>query len=69
MSYIKIWIYTLCGQPKKREPALQSEILKQVCAHILNNAKDKGIYIDRINGSDEYIHVLMLLKYDNSISK
>jgi len=43
--------------------------LSQVCEHILNNAKEKGIYIDTISGHDEHLHTLMLLKHDLSISK
>jgi REP element-mobilizing transposase RayT len=33
------------------------------------NARSKGIFIDRINGYEDHIHVLMLLKNENSISK
>jgi REP element-mobilizing transposase RayT len=40
-----------------------------MCNHILENAGRKDIYIDRINGHDDHIHVLMLLKDSNSISK
>ena len=68
MSYIKIWIHAVCGT-KNREPVLKLPILQQVCSHINSNAKEKGIYLDRINGYDEHVHVLMLLKHDHSISK
>ncbi len=68
MSYIKIWIHAVWGT-KNREPILNPTILQQVCSHIISNAKEKGIYIDTINGHDEHIHVLMLLKTENSISK
>jgi REP element-mobilizing transposase RayT len=68
MSYIKIWIHAVWAT-KNREPVLKPGILSQVCNHIQSNAKDKGIYIDRINGYDEHIHALMFLKSDNSISK
>ncbi len=68
MSYIKIWIHAVWST-KDREPVLKPDILKQVCNHIFSNAKEKGIYIDKINGYDEHMHVLMLLKHDNSISK
>ena len=68
MSYIKIWIHAVWGT-KNREPILKPTILQQVCSHIVSNAKEKGIYIDTINGHDEHIHVLMLLKAENSISK
>ena len=68
MSYIKIWIHAVWGT-KNRTPILKQPVLKSVCAHIRENAKAKGIYLDRINGHDDHIHVLMLLKYDLSISK
>jgi putative transposase len=68
MSYIKIWIHAVWGT-KNRLPLLRGPILSQVCKHISNNAKEKGIYIDTINGYDEHVHVLMLLKHDFSISK
>lgn len=68
MSYIKIWIHAVWGT-KNRLPLLKEPILSRVCEHILNNAKEKGIYIDTINGHDEHVHVLMLLKYDCSIAK
>jgi putative transposase len=68
MSYIKIWIHAVWGT-KKRESVLKPDILKQLCMHIRSNAEDKGIYIDRINGFDDHVHILMLLKSDNSISK
>ena len=68
MSYIKIWIHAVWGT-KNRMPLLKQPILEQVCSHIAINAKEKGIYIDRINGYNEHLHVLMLLKSDYSISK
>lgn len=68
MSYIKIWIHAVWGT-KNRQPILKPSILQQVCSHIKSNAKEKGIFIDRINGHDEHIHVLMLLNHDYSISK
>ena len=68
MSYVKIWIHAVWGT-KNREPILKPPILEKVCSHISANAKEKGIYIDRINGFHEHIHVLMLLKSEHSISK
>ncbi len=68
MSYIKIWIHAVWGT-KNREPILSPTILQQVCSHIDLNAAAKGIYIDTINGHNDHMHVLMLLKAENSISK
>ena len=61
MSYIKIWIHAVWAT-KNHEPVLKPGVLSEVCHHIQSNAKEKGIYIDRINGYDEHIHTLMLLK-------
>ncbi|MEJ7674462.1 MAG: IS200/IS605 family transposase [Chitinophagaceae bacterium] len=68
MSYIKIWIHAVWGT-KNRTPILKPPLLQHVCDHIKVNAKEKGIYIDTINGHDDHIHALMLLKHDLSISK
>ena len=68
MSYVKIWIHSVWST-KNREPYLKPPKLQVMCEHILENAGKKNIYIDRINGYDEHIHVLMLLKDGNSISK
>ncbi len=68
MSYIKIWIHAVWGT-KNRLPLLKEPVLTQVCNHILNNANKKGIYIDTINGYDEHIHTLTLLKHDLTISR
>lgn len=38
-------------------PLLKQLVLEKVCADIVSNAKEKGIYIDRINGYDEHLHV------------
>ena len=68
MSYVKIWIHAVWST-KNREPYLKPPKLQLMCNHILENAGKKNIYIDRINGHDDHIHVLMLLKDGNSISK
>ncbi len=54
---------------KNRTPFLSKEIKEKVIEHIKENAKTKGIYIDRINGHTEHLHVLIGLKASMSISK
>jgi putative transposase len=68
MSYVKIWIHAVWGT-KHRRAVLQPTVLAQLCRHIRENAKTKGIHIDRINGHHDHIHVLMLLKSEYGISK
>lgn len=68
MCYIKIWIHAVWAT-KRREPVLVPSVLSQVCSHIRQNATKKGIFLDNINGHDDHMHVLMMLKNDYSISK
>ncbi|MHA4742317.1 IS200/IS605 family transposase [Dyadobacter sp. MSC1_007] len=68
MSYVKIWIHAVWAT-KHRRPFLKPPVLGEICKHIRVNARSKGIFIDRINGHDDHVHVLMLLKSELSISK
>ena len=68
MSFVKIWIHAVWGT-KNNQPLLRPPILQKICDHIKENAKEKQIYIDTINGHDDHIHTLMLLNPELSISK
>ena len=68
MPYVKIIIHAVWGT-KNRTPFLSKEIKEKVIEHIRQNAKAKGIYIDRINGHTEHLHVLIGFKANMSISK
>lgn len=54
---------------KKRLPYLSKDIRILVIEHIRQNAKTKGIYIDRLNGHTEHLHCLMALNADMTIAK
>ena len=60
MGYIKIWVH-LVWSTKNRQPLLVADIRKQVFDHIRENAIDKNIYIDFINGYNEHVHCLISL--------
>ena len=68
MSFVRVWIHCVWGT-KNRHPFLTSEIKLKVLEHIKQNAKDKQIHIDRLNGHHEHLHCLMALNADMSISK
>ena len=46
---------------KKKQPILTAEIRKQLFDHIRENAIDKDIFIDFINGFNEHVHCLISL--------
>lgn len=68
MSYAKIWVHIVWGT-KNREPVLDKNARTLLFEHIRNNAKEKGIYIDFINGMPEHIHCLVALNADIPLSK
>ncbi|MBK8626714.1 MAG: IS200/IS605 family transposase [Saprospiraceae bacterium] len=69
MPYIKIYIHFVWST-KHRIPYLDTpELRKTVWQHIKDNAKEKEIYIDHINGFEEHCHCLVSLSHDQSIEK
>ena len=68
MSHVKIWIHAVWGT-KNHERILSRDVRKQLFQHILENAKEKQIYVDFINGDMEHIHCLLALNADITIAK
>jgi REP-associated tyrosine transposase len=68
MSYVKIWIHAV-WRTKNDNKILTDYIRKQLFLHIKENAKEKGIYVDFINGHYDHVHCLLTLNADLSISK
>lgn len=68
MSYVKVMIHAVWGT-KNHTPVLSENVLQKLIQHINENAKEKQIFIDAINGSEDHIHCLFGLNADVSISK
>ena len=68
MSWVRIWVH-LVFSTKKREPLLNENIRKQVFQHIKQNAEEKEIWLDCVNGYSDHAHCLVSLNKDQSISK
>jgi REP element-mobilizing transposase RayT len=69
MSWIRIWVH-LVFSTKNQTPFLTTkELRKTVFAHIRENAKEKGIWLDSVNGHKEHIHCLISLGREQTISK
>lgn len=54
---------------KNRNPLLTNEISYKVFKHIIDNCKEKGIFLQTINGYTEHIHCLISLGKDQRIAK
>jgi putative transposase len=69
MPYIKVWIHFVWST-KHRIPFMKTREMRQlIFNHIRENAKEKGIYIDFINGYTDHVHCLVSLGIDQSMSK
>lgn len=69
MAFIKVYIHFIWST-KNRESFLDSpELRKKVWEHIKENAKEKGIFIDTINGYQEHCHCLISLGIEQTMSK
>ena len=68
MPFVKIWIHAV-WTTKKRQKLLEKPIRKEIFAHIHQNALNKDILMDVVNGHAEHVHCLFRLKNDQSISK
>ncbi|MES2795155.1 MAG: IS200/IS605 family transposase [Bacteroidota bacterium] len=68
MSYVRIWVH-LVFATKFREPWLTKNILKIVRSHIIENCKEKDIFLQKINGHVDHMHCLVSLGKQQSISE
>ncbi len=67
MPYVKVYIHFVLST-KNRAPLLSSsDLRKKVWQHIKENAKEKNIYIDFINGYSDHCHCLVSLGIDQTI--
>ncbi|HOE05285.1 MAG TPA: IS200/IS605 family transposase [Bacteroidales bacterium] len=69
MPFVKVYIHFVWST-KNRYPFLYSKELRaRVWKHIRENAKEKGIFIDFINGYSDHCHCLVSFGVDQSIQK
>ena len=61
MSWVKIWVHMVFST-KDGTPFLNSlELREKVFGHISENAREKGIWLDSVNGHKEHAHCLISL--------
>jgi putative transposase len=69
MAHVKVYIHFVWST-KNRVPFLATKDLREkVWKHIRENAKEKEIFIDFINGYVEHCHCLVSLGIDQTIQK
>jgi len=68
MPYVKLMIHFMWAT-KNRERIISRELKPLLLEHIKDNAKKKGIYIDRVNCVQDHIHVPVSLGTDQTVAK
>ncbi|VXA93760.1 transposase [Flavobacterium sp. 9R] len=69
MPFVKVYLHCVWST-KNRIPYLNTiELRQKVWNHIRENAIQKGIYIDFINGYSDHCHCLISLGVDQNIQK
>lgn len=68
MPFVKIWVHAV-WTTKKKETLFAKTIRQAVFEHIHQNALNKDILMDIVNGYSEHVHCLFRLKNDQTISK
>jgi putative transposase len=69
MSWVRVWIHIVFST-KNRTPFLDSHLLRErFFHHIMQNSKEKEIWIDSVNGYQDHVHCLISLGKDQTISK
>lgn len=68
MSFVKIWIHAVWST-KKREKLMNNEVRPIIFKHIHQNALEKEIYMDCVNGHIDHVHCLFRLRNDQTICK
>jgi len=69
MAYVKVYIHFVWSTKDRVQYLRTPEIREAVWKHIRENAKNKGIFIDFINGYAEHCHCLISLGIDQTIEK
>ncbi len=68
MPYIKVWIHYVWST-KNRKAVLTDNFRVPLFDHIKQNALQKNIFLDRINGYYDHVHCLVSLGSDQTIEK
>ena len=68
MSFVKIWVHVVFST-KNRNQQLTKEIRYEVQKHIIENCKEKEIFLQAINGHTEHLHCLISLGKEQTIAK
>ena len=69
MSWIRVYIHVVFSTKNRESLLTSTELRRKVFQHIKDNAEEKDIRLDCINGWNDHAHCLISLGCDQTISK
>lgn len=69
MPYLRIYIHLVWRTKNHRQVFTSPESRQMIWAHMRENAKEKGIFVDVISGYTDHCHCLISLGTDQTIQK
>jgi REP element-mobilizing transposase RayT len=69
MPFVKVYIHFVWSTKNRVHYLETKELRHKVWTHIKENAKEKGIFIDFLNGYSDHCHCLVSLGVDQTIQK
>jgi putative transposase len=68
MSFVRIWVHVVFST-QNRETIFDGDLRRKLIEHIRINAREKEIFLDRINGWSDHLHLLISLGREQNIAK
>ena len=68
MPHTKLWVHCVWAT-RNRAPVMGAEVRRLLIGYIRDYSRQNNIFIDRIDGSCEHLHLLLSLGADQSVSK
>lgn len=69
MSWVRIWVHLVFSTKNQQHFLNTLDLRKNVFEHIVENAKEKEIWLDCVNGFSQHAHCLISLRKDQTMSK
>jgi REP element-mobilizing transposase RayT len=66
-TYNAVWVHVVFST-KERKPFLKWEIRNKICEVLKEQAKNRGIGVDTVNGMEDHLHVLIQIKPTQKVS-
>jgi len=69
MSWIRVWVHFVFSTKNSHRILKPIDLRQELFDHIRDNAKDKGLFVDTVNGFEQHVHCLISLSRKKTISK